>query len=53
MNNSGYGAGALRALDFHASGDNSDYEWNESERKWQWTAVYRDKVMGGEHEQAN
>ena len=31
MNRAGYGGGALRALDFHASGDNNDYEWRDGE----------------------
>lgn len=27
MNRAGYGAGAVRALDFYAEGDRHDYEW--------------------------
>ena len=27
LNRAGYGAGALRALDFHAKGDNDEYAW--------------------------
>lgn len=28
MNKAGYGQGALKALDFHAEGDNQQYEWS-------------------------
>lgn len=34
MTLAGYSAGALRALDFYASGDNQEYNWVEGERKW-------------------
>lgn len=30
----GYSAGALRALDFYASGDNHEYQWDAQARKW-------------------
>ena len=30
----GYGAGAMAALDFHADGDNHEYEWNSKSREW-------------------
>jgi hypothetical protein len=30
----GYGAGAIRALDFYAIGDNNDYNWNPDTRNW-------------------
>jgi len=31
----GYGAGAIRALDFYAHGDNKDYIWNPETRNWE------------------
>jgi hypothetical protein len=31
----GYGGGAIAALDFHAEGDDRDYEWNPETRKWE------------------
>jgi len=35
MTRAGCGNGALRALDFYASGDCDQYEWNAAEREWQ------------------
>jgi hypothetical protein len=34
LNNAGYGAGALRALDFHAKGDDSNWRWVPETREW-------------------
>lgn len=34
LNNAGFGAGALRALDFWARGDNKEYQWNDTTREW-------------------
>ena len=34
LNKAGYGGGAVRALDFYASGDDSNYRWNETTREW-------------------
>lgn len=35
MNNAGIGNGALRALDFYASGECvKDYEWDNDSRNW-------------------
>ncbi|MFA6198808.1 MAG: hypothetical protein WC679_00125 [Bacteroidales bacterium] len=34
MNNAGYGQGAVSAIDFYASGENDDYEWNATTREW-------------------
>lgn len=34
MTLAGYSNGALRALDFYASGDNQDYVWVPGERDW-------------------
>jgi hypothetical protein len=32
---SGYGAGALRGVDFHSEGDiRSSYKWNDYSRQW-------------------
>ncbi|QBX06536.1 hypothetical protein H1O16_gp123 [Burkholderia phage BcepSaruman] len=33
--NAGYGAGALRALDFYASGDDNSYTWSPTKRDWE------------------
>tara|TARA_R110000868_G_scaffold106717_1_gene292469 strand:- start:16 stop:222 length:207 start_codon:yes stop_codon:yes gene_type:complete len=41
MNSAGYGAGALRALDFHSEGDCNDYEWIGG--KWEATEAYKAK----------
>lgn len=34
MTLAGYGGGALRALDFYASGDNTGYWWEDATREW-------------------
>lgn len=34
MTHAGYGAGAVRALDFYADGDSSEYAWNMDAREW-------------------
>ena len=34
MNNAGYGAGSLRALDFYAIGDCKKYAWDSVRRQW-------------------
>lgn len=34
MTLAGYGGGAIRALDFHAVGDNTEYEWDAVAREW-------------------
>lgn len=34
MTLAGYGGGALRALDFWATGDNTEYWWDAKERDW-------------------
>lgn len=34
MTLAGYGGGAVRALDFHAKGENTEYSWNSSSREW-------------------
>lgn len=34
MTKAGYGNGALRALDFHAKGDNDKYKWNSVKLEW-------------------
>jgi len=47
MNAAGFGAGSLRALDFYATGDNSDYQFNKDEHSWEWTQEYAAKVMRG------
>lgn len=31
----GYGAGATRALDFYANGEDNSYAWNPVDRTWQ------------------
>lgn len=30
----GYGAGAIRALDFYGRGENIQYEWNSDTKEW-------------------
>ncbi len=35
LNKAGYGAGAIVALDFHASGDVDTYKWNATFRQWE------------------
>lgn len=34
MNRSGYGNGALRALDFFSRGDDKEYTWDTENKKW-------------------
>ncbi|MEV4127079.1 hypothetical protein [Nocardia sp. NPDC049707] len=34
LNRAGYGAGALRALDFFAEGDHDGWAWNPDTRHW-------------------
>lgn len=31
----GYGGGAVRALDFHCQGENTEYRWNPAVREWE------------------
>jgi hypothetical protein len=45
MTKAGYGAGAVRALDFHAPGDSYDYKWNEKDRKWDLTEAAKKKLF--------
>lgn len=33
-NRNGIGGGAIRALDFWARGDDTDYTWNPTTREW-------------------
>lgn len=37
MNNAGYGAGSLRALDFHIQGDSDEYVFDKKSHRWAWT----------------
>ena len=34
MTLAGYGNGAVSALDFYATGDDTDYEWDSEKRDW-------------------
>lgn len=34
MNNAGYGAGAVRALDFYAPGDDKQWRWDAEAKDW-------------------
>lgn len=34
LNNAGFGGGAIRALDFYADGDDSEWQWIASTREW-------------------
>lgn len=38
MTLAGYGGGAVRALDFYASGDNTEYRWDDDKREWRSVA---------------
>lgn len=42
MNNVGYGQGSLRALDFHAEGQNNDYKFVNNQ--WTWTDIKKEKM---------
>lgn len=35
MTKAGYGAGAIAALDMWAYGDDKEYDWNATTRKWE------------------
>lgn len=35
MNSAGYGQGSIRALDFHANGDNKEYAWDAGAKSWE------------------
>ena len=44
-NQAGYGAGAIRALDFWANGNDSDYEWRDGDwRKAKLVTMERAKL---------
>ena len=47
MNRAGYGAGALRALDFYSSDDCKDYVWNSEKRTWDLTDEAWERKFGG------
>lgn len=34
MTLAGYGGGAVRALDFYANGENTEYRWDGQTREW-------------------
>ncbi len=49
MNKAGYGAGALRALDFHAKGDCQDYVWgvdSVGRKTWIMTEEAKKRLFG-------
>lgn len=46
INTTGYGGGAIRALDFHAEGDNIDYQWNKEKKKWEWNEEVKIQKFG-------
>jgi hypothetical protein len=46
MTKAGYGQGAVKALDFHASGDCNDYVWNKETYDWNMTDDARKKLFG-------
>jgi len=46
LNKAGYGNGAIRALDFWASGDNKDYFWDKDNKKWEWTPEAYQRIFG-------
>ena len=36
MNNAGYGAGSVRAMDFYSEGDDrKNWKWNKDEHTWE------------------
>lgn len=39
MTLAGYGGGAIRALDFYAEGDNTEYQWNPTTSEWRKVAL--------------
>lgn len=39
LTQAGYGGGAVRALDFHAKGCDTNYEWNAERQKWERVAA--------------
>jgi len=41
---SGYGGGALAALDFWEEGTSDNWEWNSETHKWQWTIAKKKKL---------
>lgn len=45
MTLAGYGGGAVAALDFWASGENDDYEWDAKAREWKWTEAKRQREL--------
>lgn len=46
LNQAGYGGGAVRALDFHAKGDNNEYVWNKDKHEWELTPEARKEKFG-------
>lgn len=46
LTQAGYGNGAVRALDFWASGDNQDYIWNPDKRKWDLKPESKIRLFG-------
>lgn len=34
LTQAGYGAGSVRAIDFHCKGDNREYVWDGEKREW-------------------
>lgn len=42
----GYGAGAMRALDFYDNGELQSYEWNKEECKWRMKESHMCAVTG-------
>lgn len=46
MTIAGYGGGALRALDFYATGDDHAWQWNQSARDWEKAAEVATEEQG-------
>ena len=46
LNDTGYGGGAVRALDFYAEGDNKEYVWDKENREWELTPEARKEKFG-------
>lgn len=42
----GYGAGAMRALDFYDNGELQSYEWNSVEKAWRMKSSHMSATSG-------
>ncbi|HMW11081.1 MAG TPA: hypothetical protein PJ987_11625 [Bacteroidia bacterium] len=42
----GYGAGAMKALDFYDNGELQSYEWNSVEKTWRMKTSHMEATSG-------